>query len=189
VAADGADLERRSEQLRLGEARARATGDLRAAASSGAVLDEVTNELNTLRYRQERLVVRAPIDGVVVGYRLAERVGEALKEGDLLLELDSVDGRTARVRVPIKEAGRIASGQRAGLKISTWPGTKWVSTVTTVAPAAQQGWVEAVVPFPQSDRMPLIGMNGTAKIVTDRGSVGELVVRKLRHTVRLDLWL
>jgi len=189
LAADVADVERRAEELRLAEARARATGDLRVAASSGAVLDEVNNELNTLRDQRERLLVRAPIDGVVVGYRLSERVGEALKEGDLLLELDSVDGRTARVRVPIKEAGRIATGQRAGLKISTWPGTKWVSTVTSVAPAAQHGWVEAVVPFPQSDRMPLVGMNGAAKIVTDHGSVGEFVFRKFRHTVRLDLWL
>lgn len=187
--ADVGHLEQRAGDLRMSEAGARAHGDLRAAASAGAVLDEVTNELATLRDRQAQLVVRAPIDGVVIGYRLSERVGEALREGDLLLQLDSVDDRAARVRVPIKEAGRIASGQRVGLKISTWPGTKWVSTVTSVAPAAQQGWVEAVAPLPASDQIPLIGMHGTAKIVTDRGSIGELVLRNLRHTVRLDLWL
>jgi multidrug efflux pump subunit AcrA (membrane-fusion protein) len=129
------------------------------------------------------------VEGVVLGYRLAERRGERIEEGAELAAIASLEGRLARIRVPLKRAGELASGQPAGLRLGTRPDLEFRSTVAAVAPAADDGAVEAIVPIPDVAWRPAPGMTGVAKIATRRVTVAQAIARIWRQTVRTDLWL
>lgn len=182
-------LERRTALLRARRASAEAARDRDGAARAAAELEEAQRELVLARGRLESATIRAPIDGVVLAHRLRERRGEALEEGDVLLELAGTGGRSARVRLPPTDAGRVAPGQRAKLKLPVWPGTVLVSRVSRVAPAAREGWIEAEVGLPPGPRVPAPGMVGEAKIETGRGTLAGAIGRSVRRLVRLDLWI
>lgn len=188
---EAAFLDRQAEARRLGLRRARAEvqGDLSEAAEAAATLVQVNAELDVLRARRERLVVRAPEPGTVVGYRLRERQGERLNEGDELARIVSPDARLARVHVPLRDAGELQVGQVAGLRLRARPDLEFRSTVTSVAPAAEDGAVEVVIPVPAGEWEPAPGMSGVAKIVTRRATVAHAIARLWRQTVRMDLWL
>ncbi len=183
------DLQARVERLRLTAAGAEARRDLAAAAAARAELMEVSEELAVLRSQHERLAIDAPIDGIVLGYRLQERVGEELKRGTLLMEIASVEGRLARVRLPLKDAGDVQPGQRASLKLSAIPRVKFKSNVSAVAPASEAGWLEVAIPLPGGNWQANPGMEGIAKIATQRVTVAQAIARVVRRTVRIDLWL
>jgi multidrug efflux pump subunit AcrA (membrane-fusion protein) len=134
-------------------------------------------------------VLRAPVGGIVLGYRLPERLGQRLAEGDELAAIASLEGRVARIRVPLKRAGELESGLPAGLRMRTRPDLEFRSTVASVAPAAEDGFVEAIVPIPSGEWQPSPGMTGVARIVTRRATVAHAIARLWRQTVRVDLWL
>lgn len=188
---EAAYLDRQAAVRRLSvkRARAEARGDLSAAAEATSTLGEISDELAVLRSRRERLVIRAPIDGTVLGYRLHERLGVRLAEGDDVASIASLDGRLARIRVPLKRAGELTIGQATKLRLVTRPNLEFQSTVTSVAPAAEDGTVEAIVYFPAGVWQPAPGMTGTGKVVTRRATVAHAIARAWRQTVRIDLWL
>lgn len=183
------ERDRRVSLLRVAHAAAEASGDRDAAASVAAALEQGGRELAIVRRRRDRLVVRAPLAGVVLAPKLEERVGEALEEGDRLLELASSGSRVARVRIPASRAADLARGQTAHLKLSTWPGHKFASRVTTVSPEVRGGSVEVEIPFPAETYLPSPGMWGVAKIVTRHGTLADALRQAVRRTVRLDLWI
>ncbi len=186
---DFLDRQAEARRLAVGKARAEARGDLSGAAEASATLSEVRDELEVLRARRARLVVRAPIEGTVLGYRLRERLGDRLLEGEELVTIASNDGRLARVRIPLKRAGELEVGQLAGLRLLTRPDLEFRSSVASLAPAAEDGMVETIVYFPAGDWQPAPGMSGIAKIVTRRATVAHAIARAWRQTVRIDLWL
>ena len=184
------ELEARLERLRLTAAGAEARRDLAAAAAASAEAAELSEELALLRSQHERIAqIEAPIDGIVIGYRLQERLGEELKRGTLVLEIASLEGRYARVRLPLKEAGDVAPGQRASLKFSAVPRLKFRSTVSGIASHSQDGWLEAEIALPSAEWQPRPGMEGIAKIATQKVTVAQAIARAVRRTVRIDLWL
>jgi multidrug resistance efflux pump len=183
------ELEGAVERLRLDRSTAEARGDRSAAAAAAAALEERQGELAVARARRERLLVRSPIAGVVLAQRLDERLGEAVPEGSLLFDVAAPQGRRAWVLVPVKDAGELAPGQRATLKMYARPDLEFVSTVASVAPAAQDGRVQVEVILPDGDWQPSPGMTGIAKIETRRGTVAQAMARAFRRTIRIDLWL
>lgn len=184
VALTGEVRRRRAEA-----ARARAAGDRSRVAAAEARLRELEEELRVARARRRSLEVRAPVDGVVLSAHLEERRGERAREGDLLMEMAAPARRLARVRVPLKEAGRLAEGQQVGLKLSSRPGLTFRSRVAGVAPAAEGSTLELEASIPAGEWRPAPGMTGRAKVVTRRGTVAEALLHRLRQTLRLDLWL
>ncbi len=183
------DRQARADRLAVSRARAEAQGDRVTAASTSAVLEKVLDELTVLRAQRSRLIVRAPIDGIVLGYRLWEQLGVALRSGDLLVEVAPPEGRYARIRVPMKKAGELAPGQRVSLKLFARPDFKFITQVSSVAPAGANGCLEAGVFLPNGPWQPAPGMTGIAKIATRRGTVAQAITRAVRQTIRIDLWL
>jgi putative peptide zinc metalloprotease protein len=184
------DRQAEARRLTLRRARAESQRDLTEAADAAATLVKVNEELEVLRVRRERLVLRAPSAGTVLGYRLHERQGEWLAEGDELAAIASLDGRLARIRVPLKRAGELEVGQSAGMRLITRPDLEFRSTVASVAPAAAEGAVEVIVHIPSGgDWQPAPGMTGIARIAMRRVTVAHAIARAWRQTVRMDLWL
>lgn len=184
-------LERQAEARRLSvrRARAEALGRLAEAADAAARLVELNRETEVLRDRSERLVLRAPASGVVLGYRLRERLGQRVDEGDEVARIASLDGRLARIHVPLKRAGELSVDQPAGLRLFARPDLEFRSSVASVSPAASGTMVEAIVYLPNSAWQPAPGMTGIAKVATRRVTVAQAIARAWRQTVRIDLWL
>lgn len=184
-------LDRQAEARRTAVVRARAAarGRLTEAADAAATLVELNRELDVLRARRERLVLRAPASGIVLGYHLEERLGQRIREGDEVAEIASLDGRLARIRVPLRRAGDLAVRQPAGLRLSARPDLEFRATVASVAPAAADGTVEVIVHLPRGPWQPAPGMSGVAKIATRRVTIAQAIARAWRQTVRIDLWL
>ena len=176
-------------RLSIEEAESESQGDFAAAASAAAVLEETRRELALLEGRLARSTIRSPAAGVVIGYRLEERLGERLDAGTLLLEVASTEGRQARVRIPLRLATQLEPGQQAALRLPARSGLEFQSRVTAASPIAEGDWVEVEIPFPRSGWQPATGMTGVAKIVMWRGTIAEALLRKIRQTVRADLWL
>lgn len=182
---------RRAAELRVEEARALAAGSREEAAEAATVRSRLERQAAVLRDRRDGLTVRAPVAGVVLAYRLEERVGQAVSEGDRLLQVAPLGARIARARIPAREARGIAPGQIARLKTVAWPSVVYESRVASVAPAALDDRVEAMIPLPKDEKGRTLrpGMTGKVKIVTGRGTVAEAVLRSLRRTIRVDLGL
>ena len=182
-------LHSRAARLRVDRASAEARGDLSAAGTATALLRETEKELSISRARAARVHVRSPIRGVVLGQRISERIGERLDDGDLIVEVASPELRQVRIRVRQSQFGLVEEGQTARFKLRARPDLKYISPVTSVAPAAEDGWLLVEVPIPGDGWMPSPGMTGTAKIILWRGTVAEAIGRAFRQTVRTDLWL
>jgi len=180
----------RAAVRRLGveAAGAESRGDFAAASAASALLAEARRQLQLLDERLARLSIRSPSTGVVVGYRLNERLGERLTAGDLLLEV-APPGRQARVRVPPRLSTELKAGMRAGLRLPARPSIEFRSEVSAASPMAAGDRVDVEIPFPRSGWQPAPGMTGVAKIEMWRGTIAEALVRKFRQTVRADLWL
>ncbi len=182
-------LQARADRLAVRRASAETRGDLSGAASLRATLREIEAELDLVRGRRDHLVIRAPIDGFVIGGRLSERLGSRLAEGDLLLQLAGGEARIARIRIPNRHAGDIRSGQGSGLKLSARPDLEFRAPLVSVAPSAHAGWLEAVAVLPNAGWMPAPGMTGVAKIETRHGTLAQAIGRAVRQTIKIDLWL
>lgn len=183
------ELRARADSLSLARGAALAGGDRTESARAARQLEEVREELAVLRQRARRLEVRAPIAGVVLAHRLRERIGERIRPGDLLLRLAGAENRIARARIPLTEAGGLASGQSAGMRLWARPGLEFRAPVERISPAADGDSVEAVIPIPGAEWSPPPGARGKVKIVTERATVAEAALRAVRKRVRLDLWL
>jgi multidrug efflux pump subunit AcrA (membrane-fusion protein) len=182
------ELQAQVERRELTRARAEASGDLAMAASAGSVLEELQQNLAVLRAQREQLVVRTPIEGIVLGHRLEESLGKAVDKGALLVQVAALEGRRARVRLPAGLA-QVAPGQSASFKLFARPDLKFRSVVSAVAPAASAGWLEVEVPVSTTRWLPKPGMTGIVKIQTWRGTIAQAISRAVRRTFRLDLWL
>jgi putative peptide zinc metalloprotease protein len=183
------DREAEARRLALRRARAEQRHDLADAADASATLARVNEELDVLRARKDGLVIRAPTAGLVLGYRLRERLGARIAEGEQIAAIASLDGRLARIRVPLRKAGDLEPGQKAGMRLRTRPDLEFRSVVASVAPAAADSTVEAIVPIPDGAWQPAPGMTGIAKVATRRVTVAHAIARWWHQTVRLDLLL
>ena len=83
-------------------------------------LAEVTQTLTKLKDRVERLVVSAPVDGVI--NLLAQKSpGIVLKPGDLVAEIVSLEsGVIAEVQLKAKDFGHVALGDQAEIRVTNF---------------------------------------------------------------------
>lgn len=184
-----AELSARAGSLAVARRRAAAEGERAEAEGASRARRSVLEQLAILRDRAGRRVVRAPFRGIVLADRLDERVGERVRVGQTLLRLANPADRVARARLPVSESDGLAEGQAAAMRLPARPDLEFRGEVRHVAPVADGDSVEAVVPIPGGDWTPPPGAVGRIKIATGRGSVGEALLRAIRHRIRIDLWL
>jgi RND family efflux transporter MFP subunit len=125
--------------------------ELRAARASGAA------ELETL-------VVRAPLDGVVL--RLDAEVGEAAEPGEPLAWVGVPTPLIIEAEVNEEDIPRVAVGQRALIKADAFPGRPLPATVASITPKGDPLLRTYRVRLALPDDTPLlIGMSVEVNIV------------------------
>ncbi len=184
-------------EKRLIEAKRRL--DLLLAGSRREEVEAVQAELARLKVelrhsqsREQLTRIVSPSAGIVTTPKLKEKVGEWAKKGDLILEVYDFSSVMAEMAVPEKEVADVKIGQEVVLKARSFPGRTFHGRVTSIAPVAQDKEVQRILTVRSEIANPDLllrpGMSGSAKIIAGRLRVGQLILRRIARSVRVEFW-
>lgn len=182
--------ERRQRELELG----RALGERQRAEAEivRARIEQADAQIALADEQIRRARILAPFDGVVVSGDQSQRIGAAVRQGEVLFEIAPAEGRRVALAVEEADIGAIAQGQTGAMVVAARPGESFpivIERITPVAEAAEgrnRFRVEARPLGPAPDLRP--GMEGVGKIDVDERLMIDIWTRPLRDWVRLALW-
>jgi multidrug efflux pump subunit AcrA (membrane-fusion protein) len=162
-----------------------------------ARLARLEEELRHLGRLQERTRVVCRSAGVVVTPRLCEKVGQYLREGDVLAVIEETACLDAEVALPEDESARVLEGQRVSLKVRALPHETFTARVLRIAPTAKAGdpdrpeevgrvTVSCRLDGPTDGLRP--GMSGYARIYSAERSLGGYLLDRAVRFVRTEFW-
>jgi multidrug resistance efflux pump len=159
--------------------------DLRRLSSHSSYLQDQLKSLNVI----------SPIAGVISTHKLREKIGENVKKGDLIADVNAVKTVLVEIAVPEKEIADVKPGYRVVLKARAHPGTTFEGQVVTVAPVVTKptDW--------QPERTVLVTtrldnaagllkpeMTGNAKVYCGKQRAIDLVMRRIVRYLRVEFW-
>jgi GAF domain-containing protein len=183
-------------ELRLAERSimsAEARGDLAAATDERVRRAQLQETVSLLQLEGALTQVLAPEAGVVLTPRLDERVGSWHDAGEVIAWVGRLDEAEIELRVPQRDIGVVAVGDRVRLRVSAYPARRFHGTVSDVAPLAQPGedgplfTLRARVENDEGLLRP--GMDARARVLTQPRPLGELIFRRPWRWLRMHLWL
>ncbi|AMW05291.1 efflux RND transporter periplasmic adaptor subunit [Gemmatimonas phototrophica] len=181
----------------------------REAALAASLGDAVNERLARLRaqsarQRAEQLtaevratVIRAPTAGVVLTERLDELLETRALAGAPLLTLGRVDSLEVTFTVPQREVTRLAAEQRIRLRTEAVPQRTFEGRVISIAPLPTllaDTVTAASATFPvralvaNDDALLRPGMTPYVRVLTDRASLAERLLRRPWRAARLLFW-
>jgi hypothetical protein len=168
------------------------------------VLEGAATELRLLDERIRRAAIRSPTSGIILTEQPERSIGAMLGEGEPLLEVADLSGWRLDVYVPERDAYRIATGDRVRAELPALQASSDVvllqSRVASVAFVPELGQdakrtttevqsrgYRVVVPLDSAaltqvrrERLKR-GYTARVKILTDRGTMLQLLWRSIRH--------
>ena len=159
-----------------------------------------------IAYLQEvhgRLDVTAPLAGVITTPRLVERIGQYLREGDLICCVEEPVGMEVEIALAEQEVARIREGQKVRLKARSAPFETFQTQVARIAPAADVGEAASFAGDVQSSASRNVtiycrldngsavlkpGMTGYARVYTGPRPIGAVLLHRLMRFIRTEFW-
>jgi biotin carboxyl carrier protein len=170
-----------------------------------ARLAALQEELRFLESQKGKLTVRSPLKGVITTPRLKEKVGQFLREGDLICTVDEWATLEVEIVMDEQELPHVQAGFPVEMKVRALPFQSFHAEVARIAPIAR---VEAPAdplrpaPPPSGEKPSTIGvychvdgevlrpgMTGYARISCGRRNLGEMAIEKVVRLVRPEYWL
>ena len=131
----------------------------------------IQTELSQLDMQHERMILKAPVDGVVLSGSWNDSLGAAVSTGDILFTLGSTNSHRLVLDVSEYDVGQVSYGQPIDIRLSADPSNVLKAEVTAIMPLAvvsagvNSVQVHAELLQPAQLRP---GMQGIGKIVTGR---------------------
>jgi RND family efflux transporter MFP subunit len=172
--------------------RALANYDGTEAGIQRAQADYWQSEVARAEQRLNGTLLRSPLDGVVTTPQIENLVGRKLKFGDTFADI--VDNSQALVDVQIDEndVGLLRPGEKASVKLDSFPTRTFHGDVLVVSPQAQLQGEDRVfyarVSVPNQDGALLAGMQGRGKISTGWRPAGVVMFRRVAVWAWSKLW-
>jgi multidrug efflux pump subunit AcrA (membrane-fusion protein) len=189
-AADRADKEAQVARQELALLQAGARPE--AIAQARAVLEALRASRDKLETLRGRHILTSPIAGIVVTPRPEERLGAAVKQGDLVVEIHDLDQMIAELQLgttsPLRE---VRPGDRVELRANGAPDREVQTRLERLPPAAAPSPADGLTAFtaPFSFAGSRQGMSGHARIHGERRTLGyTLVYLPMRRLIDVDLW-
>jgi putative peptide zinc metalloprotease protein len=184
------ELQEARDRLKLLEAGSRPE-EIEATA---AELNRLNSHQAYVQQQLDLLTVHTPVDGIVTTHLVREKVGQAVKKGDLIAEVHEMRRLTIEINVPEKEIADIRVGQPIMLKARAYPLQKFEAKVTAISPAA-------IEPEPRAERMVRVRteienpglllkpeMSGRAKIYCGERRLIDIVGRRIVRFFKVEFW-
>ncbi|HET9619714.1 MAG TPA: efflux RND transporter periplasmic adaptor subunit [Kofleriaceae bacterium] len=141
----------------------------------------------------DMVVIRAPIDGVVLTPKFRERLTEHVEAGGLVCEIADTARVRAEIFVPERNADTIAVGMPAVVKVESFPLQPFAGAVGFIAPAVELrdkiNVVRVVATLDNHDHLLRQDMTGYGEIECGRRSLLDLATRRLLRWIRVRFLL
>jgi multidrug resistance efflux pump len=193
------EAERELTRLEKELAEARATLALMEAGTRPEEIDaerarlaRLHEEARYLEGVQSKLVVCSPVSGLVTTPRLKEKVGQYVREGDLICLVEEPSLLEAEICLAEEDVFRVRSGQPVALKARAHPLKTFPARLERLAPTAGRGEVQSTVTVycrledPAGSLRP--GMTGHARVYTGRRPVGAILFDRALRFLRTEFW-
>ncbi|NIO06989.1 MAG: HlyD family efflux transporter periplasmic adaptor subunit [Deltaproteobacteria bacterium] len=139
--------------------------------------------------------VLSPITGVVTTPKLKEKLGQHVKEGDLIAEVYDLTTVTAEISIPEKEIGDVTVGQDVLLKVRAYPEKNFYGKVTSIAPAVteqENPLMQKTIRVSTRIKNPALllkpDMTGNAKIYVGERRLIDIMTRRFTRYLRVEFW-
>jgi RND family efflux transporter MFP subunit len=190
--ADLAAAEAKCEEAMATMNHALAQNDGTLAGTERLKVDYLRAELARARERLDRTTIRAPFDGVVTTPQVQNSVGRRLMHGDTLAEIIETFHVTVDVAVPEDDATLLQSGERAAVKLESFPLHTFRGDVTVISPQSQveseQRVFIARVNVSNQDGAIRPGMQGHGKVSVGWRPAGYVLFRGSAMWLWGKLW-
>jgi len=172
--------------------RALSQNDGTLAGTERAKVDYLRAEVARAKERLEHTTIRAPFDGVVTTPQVQNSLGRRLNHGDTLAEIMETSRVTMDVAVPEDVATLLRRGERASIKLESFPLRTFRGEVTVVSPesqlASEQRVFVARVNVANLDGAMRPGMQGHGKVSVGWHPAGYVLFRGSAMWVWSKLW-
>ena len=173
--------------------------EIEAERARLARLEEEDRYLESL---QEKVLVRSPVAGLITTPHLKEKVGQYLREGELICEVEEPAQLHVEVALAEQDVARVQPGQEVELKARSLPFQTFRAQVERVAPRAVEvqspltplargeapGTVTVYCQAEGTDVDLRPGMTGYARIGCGRRRVGEILANRVLRYLRTEFW-
>jgi len=163
-----AEAQSRYESAMLQMNRALAANDGTEAGVHRVQADYWKAEVDRARQLLGKAELRSPIDGVVATPHVENFAGRKLQQGDSFAEVVDTSQATVDVAVDDADAGLLKEGQKAVIKLNSYPTRTFHGDVVIVSPKAEllheAAYFYARVGVPNADGAIRSGMEGRGKV-------------------------
>lgn len=157
-----------------------------------AQLEQSQAELDLIAAKLERSRLTAPFAGLLVSGDLSQRLGSAVKQGEVLFEVTPLDAYRVILKVDERRIADVQTGQQGTLVLSSLPYQQYrfsVSKITPITEAAEgRNYFRVEASLHSIDGSLRPGMEGVGKIFIDRRKLISIWTRDLLEWFRLQLW-
>ena len=140
-------------------------------------------ELERSRQLLERMQLRSPIDGVVSTPHVEDFAGRKLAPGDQFAEVVDTSDAVVDIGIDDTDAGLLKAGQKASIKLNSYPTRTFHGTVLIVSPKADLQHETAIfysrVAVSNSDGAIRAGMEGRGKLRVGWYPAGYVLFRRV----------
>lgn len=182
----------RYQTAMLGMNKALAMNDGTQAGVHRVQADYWKAEVERAREMLEKTQLRSPIDGVLATPHVEDFAGRKLEQGDSFAEVVDTSEAMVDVAVDDGDAGFLKAGERAVVKLNSYPTRTFHGEVAVVSPQGtvlKDGSVfYARVAVPNAQGMIRAGMEGRGKVRTGWYPAGYVFFRRPFLWVYAKIW-
>jgi multidrug resistance efflux pump len=168
-------------------------GQTAQAQIASANADKSSAEMSLLEYMIGQAKLKSPISGTVVKGDLKRQIGAPVKTGDILFEVASLDSLRGVLLVPEGEVFEVKVGQEGYLATASYPAERIKFIIERINPMAEVVEQRNVfkVRVKLVDVYPWMrpGMEGVAKVNTEKRLYVWIWTRKIVNWIRMKFWL
>jgi RND family efflux transporter MFP subunit len=149
-------------------------------------------EVDRLRTRVRDAQLRSPISGIVVTPDMENIAGKHLDAGTAFAQVLDLSSAIVRISIPERDTVLMNAGEKAAIKLDSYPQRTWRGTISVVSPEAKAGDGDRTftveVPLSNADASLRAGMTGMAKISLGWKPAGYVLLRRPALWVWQTLW-
>jgi multidrug resistance efflux pump len=160
-----------------------------------AEITRLNAQKSYLEAQLQRLTITSPIRGFITTRKLKDKIGQSVKRGDLVAEVQEIQTVTAEILIPEKEIADVCQGQRVVLKARALANQQFQSKVLSIAPVAIKdanglGQRQFIVTTRLENPNLLLRseMSGNAKIYCGERRLYEIISRRFVRYLRTEFW-